>query len=232
MPATLERVSIAAPAVFTAKKGEGVKVGSVSALVSAYDTKYRIGMATYHTIRAGAFADSIAAQPSIPIFWAHAWNYSEQPPIGHGAAFEGEDGLEIDGELYLDADPEIGRIHQAMVAGALREWSIGYRVIAEEHDADDSMHSFVTKAELLEASIVLRGANPATETLRVASAVLGRELTRDEIERLESGVPLAAEPAAPAVEPPAVPASDPSRVSASWEALHVLRKLNGNGRSA
>lgn len=224
------RASIDAPAVFTARKGEGVKAGTVAALVSAYGTKYQIGLSTFHTIRAGAFADSIAAQPSIPIFWAHAWNGTEQPPIGHGTASEGDDGLVIDGELYLDADPEIGRIHQALISGALREWSIGYRVLTESSDPDDDKHFYVDQAELMEASIVLRGANPATETLRVASQVLGRELTSDEVSRLESGVPLAAAQP-PAVEPPAVPVSDPSRVAASWDALHVLRKLNGNGRS-
>ena len=230
MPTMTDRFAIAAPSTFVARKSEA-KAGSVTALVSAYETKYRIGYSTYHTIRANAFADSIAAQPSIPIFWAPAWNYSEQPPIGHGSASEGDAGLEIDGELYIDADPEIGRIHSAMMVGALREWSIGYQVLAEEKDPDDDMHSYVTKAELLEASIVLRGANPATETLRVASAIMGRDLTSEELARLELGAPLAAAPSAPAVEDPAPPAPDPNAVAASWAGLHALRKLNGTRRS-
>ncbi|MCP3978158.1 MAG: hypothetical protein GY716_02345 [bacterium] len=153
----------------TAADSDDEKTGKVRALVSAYGTRYQIGFARYHTIEADAFAESIKAQASIPLFWQHAWDWSEQPPIGHADASETADGLEIDGEMYLDQSG-VPAIHRALVAGALREWSIGYRILVERADPDDDLHRFIEEAELLEASVVLRGANPQTKTLEVASS--------------------------------------------------------------
>src|SRR5690606_9972196 len=74
------------------------------------------------------------------------------------------------GRMYVDIDPSIARLYESMREGAIREWSIGYSVLATRADREDDMHQFVTEAELLEGSSVLRGANPATRTLEVASA--------------------------------------------------------------
>ncbi len=153
----------------TAADSDDEKTGKVRAIVSAYGVRYQIGYARYHTIEADAFAKSIKAQASIPLFWQHAWDWSEQPPIGHADASETADGLEIDGDMYLD-QAGVPAIHRAMVAGALREWSIGYRILTARDDPDDDLHRFIEEAELLEASVVLRGANPQTKTLEVASA--------------------------------------------------------------
>ena len=196
--------------------------GHVRALVSAYGVRYRIGWATYHTIEAGAFADSIAAQDAIPLFWQHAWDAGD-PPIGHAGAEE-DDNLVIDGGLYVDTDPTIARLHQAMKAGAIREWSIGYRVQEVRKDDDDEQHFFVTKAELMEASAVLRGANPNTETLLVASGLeQDATMTRDDfIAKLadQLGVTLADSAPIPTPEPDQVPAM-------SWDDLVSVRKLLG-----
>lgn len=148
------------------------KAGAVRALVSAYGTKYRIGYATFHTIEMGAFAASLEAQDAIPLFWMHGWDWTDQAPVGDATGEESaaEGGLVLDGSLYADLDPEVARLHRATVNGAIREWSIGYRVLASRRDPADDMHEFVTEAELLEASLVLRGANPDTKTLQVASA--------------------------------------------------------------
>lgn len=220
-----EPVSIAAKVTFTAK--EDAEPGTVQALVSAYGLKYRIGYATWHTIEANAFADSIASQASIPLFWQHSWQGTEQAPIGHGTASEPDDGrgMLIDGKLYVDLDPSIARIYEAMRAGALTEWSIGYQVEEIRVDADDDMHEYVTRATLLEASSVLRGANPATETLRVATQVLGRPPTAEEAAMLASGKSL--------TQPDHAPAQDPTPVtsSLSWDDLPVMRKLYGHARS-
>lgn len=145
--------------------------GMVEALVSAYDVRYRMGFATYHTIKPGAFADSIAAQDAIPMFWMHNWDWTEQPPIGHGVASEvttPKPGLKIAGELYLD-QPGVTPIFRALKAKALREWSIGYQILEYTEDPDDDLSQIITRAQLLEASSVLKGANPDTETLKVAS---------------------------------------------------------------
>ena len=142
--------------------------GTVKALVSAYNVKYRIGYATWHTIEAGAFADAAASEDPVPLFWMHGWSWTDQFPVGVGYASETDDGLVIDGQMYI-SDPEVARLHAALLDGALPEWSIGYRVVETRLDPDDDRHYFVTKAELLEASSVLEGANPATQTLEVAS---------------------------------------------------------------
>jgi len=156
-------------ATFTA--ADESKPGHFRALVSAYDVKYRIGWSLHHTIEMGAFADSIAEQAAIPIYHQHSWSWSELPPIGHGVPVESAEdgGLVVEGEYYLD-DSEMARVcWRASLAGALREWSIGYGVMEVRRDPQDDQHEFVTKAELLEASSVLRGANPETNTLEVAS---------------------------------------------------------------
>lgn len=150
--------------------------GAIRALVSAYDVKYRIGWRLWHTIEAGAFAASIAGARMIPWFWMHAWDaLSPQMPVGAGVAEEIDDpdgegvGLVNDGSLYVGEDPEVARLYRAAKDEAITEWSIGYRVLAERTDADDPDHYYVTEAELLESSLVLRGANPNTDTLKVAS---------------------------------------------------------------
>ena len=142
--------------------------GTVRALVAAYDVKYRIGYATHHTIEHGAFADQIGQ--ATPLFWEHNWNWAERPPIGHAEAEESDDGLIIDGVMYTDIAGDAAQVHAGLKAGALKEWSIGYRVLETRVDADDDFHFFIIKAELLEASSVLRGANPETDTLEVAKA--------------------------------------------------------------
>lgn len=166
------RTTVAAEMITAA---DGKDDGYVRALVSAFEKKYRIGFFTHHTIEYGAFEASIAEQARIPLFWMHDWNaMSPGLPIGDGEAFESkkDGGLVVEGGLFLEQDPTLRRLHASMESGSIREWSIGYRILAIRRDADDEDHYFVTEAELLEASSVLRGANPHTKTLNVASSQL------------------------------------------------------------
>lgn len=146
--------------------------GVVEAIVSAFDIDYRMGFITHHRITQDAFQESIASQSTIPIFFQHNWDWSEQPPIGTGVAStvtEPKPGLKVVSSFFLDT--ESGRsTFRAIKAGALREWSIGYRIQDFEiQERDDGKRVIVVKrAELWEASSVLRGANPDTETLKVA----------------------------------------------------------------
>src|SRR5690606_15823326 len=144
---TGELVRASMPVTFTADKDNP---GRFRALVSAYNVRYRIGFSTYHTIEAGAFADSVADQDLVPIFWQHNWDWSEQPPIGEGAPAEDDDegGLVIAGRFYVDLSADAAAVYEANKSGALREWSIGYRVLETRRDTDDDLHHFVTKAEL------------------------------------------------------------------------------------
>ncbi len=136
---------------------------SIEALVSAYDVRYRMGFASYHTIKPGTFGASIAAQDGIlPMFWQHNWDWAERPPIGYGQTAEANEGVFFT-PTFFDTD-DAKSVKEGLLAGALREWSIGYKILAMERDEDDDSHVFITKGELLEASAVLRGANPGTGT--------------------------------------------------------------------
>jgi HK97 family phage prohead protease len=155
--------------VLEAKEEDGV--GKVKALVSAYNVDYRMGFTTNHRMQMGTFAKSLASNANVPLFWQHNWNYTEQPPIGIATGEETARGLVITGEFFLDT--EAGRaVFNANKAGALKEWSIGYRiekynVASTTSEGVENWH--VEEAELMEASSVLRGANPKTKTLTVAS---------------------------------------------------------------
>jgi HK97 family phage prohead protease len=185
--------------------GEGV----VEAYPSVFDVEYRMGFAARHVIRRGAFEATLAEQTSVPLFWQHAWSWSEQVPIGHTTeAEEAERRLRIVGQLYLD-DPTVARVWQSMMAGALREWSICYRIILGRTPDQDEDLLEVLEAELLEVSVVLRGANPDTETLRVAGAhdrCVQAALTEFRREFGRHAAP-------PPPTPPAPPAPDPARVA-------------------
>jgi HK97 family phage prohead protease len=156
-----------------AEESDDGKVGKVEAIVSAFDVDYRMGFFTWHRITAGAFTESIAKQASIPLFFQHNWDWSEQPPVGTGIASvttEPKPGLKVAGEFFLDTPNGLATF-RAIKAGALREWSIGYRIqdfMIQEDSDNDRKVVVVNRAELWEASSVLRGANPATETLKVA----------------------------------------------------------------
>lgn len=159
--------------VMEAAESKDGKTGKVKALVSAYNVDYRMGWRAMHRILPGAFAKSLASSASIPMFWQHNWSWSEQPPIGVATATEETLGLVIEGEFFLDT--EAGRsVFNAIKAKALREWSIGYRITeyvieGNDDDEDEMVVIQVKEAELLEASSVLRGANPQTDTLEAAS---------------------------------------------------------------
>jgi HK97 family phage prohead protease len=175
---------------------EDGSIGHVDALVSVYNLPYRMGFLTKHLIKPGAFAKSIAEQPVVPLFFQHNWNWSEQPPIGTGEATETntgkKPGLKIAGDFFLDT--EAGRsVFNAIKAKALRQWSIGYRIakFMVEEDEDSGMDIVhVEEADLLEASSVLRGANPGTETLKVASEVAALDAMSSALEALSTQMEL------------------------------------------
>jgi HK97 family phage prohead protease len=131
-----------------------------------------MGFLTKHRIQSGAFKASLANNANIPIFFQHNWSWSEQPPIGTGLATvvaSPKPGLKVAADFFLDTDS--GRsTFRAIKAGALREWSIGYRISKFEVEEDDDGFDIVIvkEADLMEASSVLRGANPDTETLKVS----------------------------------------------------------------
>lgn len=143
-------------------KGRDDGEGRVQALVSAYDVEYPIGGGRTEVIRAGAFADA----GTIPIYNQHG-HARGHAPIGAAEASESrDDGLTIDGRLFLDESEDARAVYAALTAGALRSWSVGF--IPTEVQ-EDGRTTEVLEAELREVSTVVSPANPETDTILVRS---------------------------------------------------------------
>ncbi len=143
----------------------GKGAGSGQAVVSTYNLEYPIGFGWSEQILPGAFAESISVHSTIPIFYNHDW---DSGPIGMGRPTERASDLIVDFELYLDQGDLVNRVYKAMNDEALTEWSVG--MWAEEITTDIQKPKLdqIAKADLAEASVCVRGANPETGTLELA----------------------------------------------------------------
>jgi HK97 family phage prohead protease len=159
--------------------------GRFEALVSDYSQTYDIGWGWRERILPGAFAESIAANPTIPICWEHDWRGG---PIGHGEASETSHGLIVRGELYTDADPTVGRIWRSMQARAVNEWSVAFFPQKIVNTDEEKNTDLIERGDLVEATVCFRGANPGTETLDLRSRPVyidgGHEAAEREVVRL------------------------------------------------
>jgi HK97 family phage prohead protease len=149
---------------------EGVLIG----YASIYDESYRIGYASKESITPGAFDASIAAQGGvIPIYYEHSWSSQKssvpQAPIGVGYVSSDKKGLKVRAELFINDNTTARSVFLAAKAGALREWSVGHVATAIRFDDEDKDLEHIDQSMLLEASVVLRGANPKTEMVEVRS---------------------------------------------------------------
>lgn len=136
--------------------------GRVQAYVTTWDP-YPIGAKRKEQIARGAFDLS---RP-VTVQYEHAWTAG---PIGATtSAREDDRGVLIEAQLYLD-EPRARNVWRAMSDGALTEWSVAFiprdgGVRAEKRK--DHTLEVVTSADLVEVSVVLRGANPHTSTTAV-----------------------------------------------------------------
>lgn len=155
-----------APIVLRAEEGapEGILVG----YASVYDVQYRIGYGLSEEIAPGAFDASIRDGGGvIPIFYQHDWTN----PIGVARASSDAHGLKVEAQLFVADNERARSVYLATAAGALREWSVGFYPSGIELRAEDGEEvERVTAADLAEASVVVRGANPETEMVSVRSA--------------------------------------------------------------
>ncbi len=142
--------------------------GIVEALVAAYDVEYPIGGGLREVIRPGAFGAAVG-EP-IAVYYQHGHKHGHAP-IGTAEARETSEGLRIEARLFLDASEQARATFAALEAGALREWSIGFRP-TRTRESDRGRLIEVLEAELPEVSAVLVGASPATATLAVREGSL------------------------------------------------------------
>lgn len=143
-------------------EGDDVAPGSFECIASQYDVEYDIGWGWTEMIKPGAFAESIAAHPVIPVFWQHAWTLG---PIGSARPDEQSDHLHAVGRLYLDMGDLVQRVYEGMKDEALEEWSVGYYEDEILNSKDMPNCDQILKGDLAEISNVVRGANPETETV-------------------------------------------------------------------
>jgi HK97 family phage prohead protease len=161
--------------------------GTGTAVVSTYDLAYEIGWGWTEVILPGCFKQSIAAHKAISIFYNHNWDGG---PIGSGIATENGTNLTVDFQLYLDRGDLVGRVYQAMLDGALEEWSVGFWAEQVTSRSDLPQCDLIVQGDLAEASVCVRGANPETGTLELAGRkgwVMGNEAERKrEVARLRA----------------------------------------------
>lgn len=152
-------------------EGEGVLIG----YATTYDNPYQVGAKTFESITRGAFDESLAEQDHvIPIFWEHTWTERKgtpQPPIGVARARSDEHGVHVHAQLFHEDLPAAKSVWLAAKAGGLREWSLGYAATEVRQDPELRNLEHVDKGEILEASVVVRGA-ANTEMIAVRAATL------------------------------------------------------------
>lgn len=157
--------------------------GVLEGYATVYDVGYGIGWGITEQIAPACFDLSIAEQNGIiPIFYMHDWDN----PIGHATVTSDAKGVRVVATLYIEVNERAMSVWLAAKAGALREWSIGFypQVIEISVDADGDDLETITQADLAEASIVVRGANPETEMIDVRSMVTVTEEEAAEAQRL------------------------------------------------
>lgn len=147
--------------------------GVFTAVVSVFDNVDLDG----EVIPFGAFTETLE-KGLPPVVWSHNWM---TPPIGvtlEAEQLEGV-GLQTKGRLFIDDDsvPLARHVYKAMTSTggdgrpALREWSVGMKVLSERFEEIDGRRvTILEKLDLAEYGPVLKGANPLTRTVAVKTA--------------------------------------------------------------
>lgn len=164
------------PAVLRAAvDAEGAPIeGVLTGYGAVYETPYKIpGTRRRESLSSSAFVDNIAERNgAVPIFWGHGWaKEANATPIGVAHVRSDEQALHIErAELFVDISAEAQAVWRAYAAGALREWSVGFKP-AENGISVRGDLDYITRGELLELSMVVKGAG-YTDTTSVREDVI------------------------------------------------------------
>lgn len=154
---------------FEMRAAQDAPEGTVEGYITVFGTEYPIGWGLRERIEPGAFDASLAARGGvIPIYYQHD-HRSGGTPIGVGEVTRDDKGYWVRAELFIDDDPKARTVWRTMAKGALREWSVGFTTAEEGDVRVERDVEIIQRGDLMEASVVLRGANPDTETLAVRS---------------------------------------------------------------
>lgn len=167
---------MAAPAVREARKSLAVSVkaadadaGTVTALVSAFGV-----VDSYdEEIMPGAFEKSLEkfGDDPIPILWNHQWGVMDAH-LAEAKGEETDEGLVVTMQFDMD-DPTSVKAFRLLKSRRIKEFSIGGFEPADgirRVEKDGEIVWQIYEFELVEISLVLRGANPETRLIDVKSA--------------------------------------------------------------
>lgn len=160
------------------KDGGGTGQGTGTAVVAVFGNVDSYG----DRIIPGAFAKDLAERQTYPFIWTHSWR---DVPVGViTAARETDEGLEVDFKLFIGEHPDAEAVYAAMRDGAIKEFSIGYRVrdarwVTETIDDLQVEIRELLDLELIEAGPTLMGANSETHLVGLKAA--DRTVDRDEL---------------------------------------------------
>lgn len=138
-------------------------LGKLSGVASAYGVDYSIGAGLKERIAAGAFADSIAERPNVPLFLGHDW----LNPIGVAALSDSPAGLLFDADVFSENE-RARSVYEAAKANALDNVSIGFYPETITTNANEPDVEIVERGTVVEVSIVVKGANPSAHVQKVA----------------------------------------------------------------
>lgn len=144
-------------------KASGDGEGSIEAVISTFDVVDRGG----DIVIASAFTDGQACM----MVWSHNWDR----PIGKGTIRVEPTRAVFDGKLWLDTEDGLQAFRKIKNADELQEYSWGFQVVdAKYEEREGEFIRIITRAELFEASPVLKGEGMDTGTLSL------KTLTDDE----------------------------------------------------
>jgi HK97 family phage prohead protease len=151
--------------------------GSFTALVSVFGNTDLVG----DRVMPGAFAKSLqgyaAAGKTLPVVWNHDFSTAESFIGKTLEAEETDDGLLIKAAFF--DTPRAQMVRTLLNERVVTEFSFAYDVI-DEAKGDDGVNE-LRELHILEASVTLKGANPATQLIAAKAAQVSRKAEPGEL---------------------------------------------------
>lgn len=157
------------PVSFKAEVAEGGMFSGYASVFGVVDS-YR------EVVASGAFSETLrnaeADERKFPILWGH----EHGKPIGTwDSLVEDEKGLYGEGTLWLEESSDARLAYRGMRDRSITGLSIGFYPEEDTFDAKEKVRT-LTKVDLVEVSVVLNPANPASRTDAIKSALVAGEL--------------------------------------------------------
>ena len=152
-----------------------IKAVEASGEFSGYGSVFGVKDSQDDIVIKGAFVDSLADWKSKGRFPSLLWQHDTAEPIGIYTKMEEDtDGLYVEGQLLVDADPLAKRAHAHLKAGSLGGMSIGYHLADGGYKSDSEKDAFIlSKIDLWEVSLVTFPSNDEARVQDVKNIFAG-----------------------------------------------------------